>query len=56
MKRGKHRTSTESIREKEWWDWGGGVGGEESKFGVLLCDHAASCCQGHYGGGLILVC
>ena len=60
MKRGKQRrTSTESIREKE------GAGGvrererererERSKFGVLLCDHAATCCQGHYGGGLILV-
>ena len=31
-------------------------GGERSKFGVLLCDHAATCCQGQYGGGLILVC
>jgi hypothetical protein len=34
----------------------GGWGVERSKFDVLLCDHAATCCQGHYGGGLILVC
>jgi hypothetical protein len=29
--------------------------GERSKFGVLLCDHAATYCQGRYGSGLIFV-